>query len=453
MTDDPARSAPQARSAQPVPSALVFVGPRTKGLRLSRDHRLDELRAQLAIQPRRVDDDWFGWPLLTLDDAALSHNIDTMAGLCRDHGLWHAPHVKTPMSADLWLRQAAAGAWAATVAMPHQLRAARDWGARRVLLANELVDLRDARWLVAELDRDPLFQVWLEVDSDAGISVLASALAGASADVRARLRPLVEVGVPGGRTGARTAEQAVALTRRLIAERLRVDGVIGFEGTVAPDASAASLGAVRDWVETLLAIAREVERASAQWRAACPSGPIDPFLVSVGGSAYLDVVAPALAALPARGWQGVLRSGAYLTHDHVHYAELNPWSRLPDGRRLDPAITIWAQVLSVPEPGLALLGAGRRDVPYDLDAPVPLWWRRPAAHGRLGAPTLFHQTARVRGFDDQHAFLVLDDRPAPLAVGDVVGLGISHPCTAFDKWRLAAVTRGDDVIDLYPLDF
>ena len=32
---------------------------------------------------------------------------------------------------------------------------------------------------------------------------------------------------------------------------------------------------------------------------------------------------------------------------------------------------LWGSVLSRPEPGLALLGFGKRDVPFDIDLPMP----------------------------------------------------------------------------------
>jgi len=41
----------------------------------------------------------------------------------------------------------------------------------------------------------------------------------------------------------------------------------------------------------------------------------------------------------------------------------------------------------------------------------------------------------VTALNDQHAYVVIP-ASSTLAVGDVVRLGISHPCTAFDKWRL-----------------
>ncbi len=44
--------------------------------------------------------------------------------------------------------------------------------------------------------------------------------------------------------------------------------------------------------------------------------------------------------------------------------------------------------------------------------------------------------------NDQHAYLRLDQRTA-LAPGDLVCLGISHPCTTLDKWRLIPVVSED----------
>ena len=62
--------------------------------------------------------------------------------------------------------------------------------------------------------------------------------------------------------------------------------------------------------------------------------------------------------------RGLLRSGCYVTHDHGHYQRLvqrvNERCGCTDGLR--PALQLWTCVQSVPEPGLAILTAGRRDV-------------------------------------------------------------------------------------------
>ena len=45
---------------------------------------------------------------------------------------------------------------------------------------------------------------------------------------------------------------------------------------------------------------------------------------------------------------------------------------MPEDGSLTAALQVWAQVLSTPEPGLAILGAGKRDLPFDLGLPVPV---------------------------------------------------------------------------------
>jgi D-serine deaminase-like pyridoxal phosphate-dependent protein len=140
------------------------------------------------------------------------------------------------------------------------------------------------------------------------------------------------------------------------------------------------------------------------------------------------------------GWEGrprptvVLRSGAYITHDHGHYASVSPASRQPATAplSLQPALELWAAVLSRPEPELALLNAGRRDVSFDEGLPVPLRIRH--RDGQVGGV----EGMQVTALNDQHAYLRIP-AGACLVPGDLVGLGISHPCTAFDKWRLIPV--------------
>jgi D-serine deaminase-like pyridoxal phosphate-dependent protein len=133
----------------------------------------------------------------------------------------------------------------------------------------------------------------------------------------------------------------------------------------------------------------------------------------------------------------VLRSGAYVTHDHGFYARMTP-SEQPGGSgpQLRPALELWARVLSAPEPGLAIADAGRRDSSFDQGMPIPLRVRRPDGQ-ECDASGL-----RVTQLDDQHAYLRL---PAgfELRPADLVCLGISHPCTAFDKWQLIPVVDED----------
>ncbi|MCP2262939.1 alanine racemase [Promicromonospora thailandica] len=396
----------------------------------------------------RIDDPTFLWPLLTLDEAALEHNITTVAGAFAAAGVEHAPHVKTHMARRVWERQSAVGVWGATVATPGQLRSVAGWGVPRVFLANEIVDPRDIAWLRSALDGSgTLDEVWVYVDSDRGLDLLVTGFAGAAPEVVARLGVLVELGVPGGRTGLRTRADVVALAGRVHDAGLRLVGVAGYEGPVASGTSEEELAAVGRWCDEL----RETGLGVA--------GLVDgPLVLSAGGSAFADVVARHLGA-PLRDAAGadvptraVLRSGAYVTHDHGHYLHADPWTRL-GAEALRPAIRVWATVLSAPEPGLVIVALGRRDVSFDIDLPTPLVARTLDAAGRLGAYREL-TGVRVTALNDQHAYLSLDAASdGVLQPGDVIGFGISHPCTTLDKYRTALVTRGDDVVEQVALDF
>jgi D-serine dehydratase len=126
----------------------------------------------------------------------------------------------------------------------------------------------------------------------------------------------------------------------------------------------------------------------------------------------------------------VLRSGGYVSHDAGRLHRTSPL----DGRRapgepleLRDALQAWAVVLSRPEPGLAVLGTGKRDVAYDVELPMPV-----RLHRRGGSVADLHGAATVTKLMDQHAFMTVDPALA-IAPGDIVVLGLSHPCAAFDK--------------------
>jgi D-serine deaminase-like pyridoxal phosphate-dependent protein len=136
----------------------------------------------------------------------------------------------------------------------------------------------------------------------------------------------------------------------------------------------------------------------------------------------------------------LLRSGAYVSHDDGHYRELTPFNRVPDEGTLEPAFRLWTQVVSRPAAEQAFTNAGKRDAAYDLHLPFAQVVR-PAS----GGPERPADGITVTGLSDQHAWL----RTAPeadLEVGDWVGLGLSHPCTSFDKWQLIPVAEADGTV-------
>ena len=183
----------------------------------------------------------------------------------------------------------------------------------------------------------------------------------------------------------------------------------------------------------------------------------DEVLMTAGGSAVFDLVADHLRPELGRPMRGILRSGCYLTHDHVQYHHHLSLvgQRLGLDHTLRPALEVISLVQSVPEPGLALLTMGKRDVSHDLDLPVPLWRAQARCESNQTKPC--PTDWRIVALNDQHAHLRFDPQ-TPQAehprVGELVGCGISHPCTTFDKWRWMPVV--DDryhVVDAISIHF
>jgi D-serine dehydratase len=370
------------------------------------------------------------FPVCIAKESAIQGNRLWMRGFLASSGVLIAPHAKTTMSPQLLAMQLQDGAWGFTVATAQQLCVLRSCGMRRILIANQLVGKANVQYVYQELDRDPSLEVYALVDSP---DSLAHILKWAPLKGAGCLALLVEVGADGGRTGCRSPESAIALAQRIASSgsRVRLGGIEAYE-SVFPNLEAGErLQRIEHLLDQVIQVADHV--GSAGWFKG--SRP----LLSAGGSEYFDRVAARLRTSADTGQATVLlRSGCYITQDDLAYARAyqNLKSRSPQmcppGQNLTAALEVWAVVQSRPEPGLALLTAGKRDVSYDFEMPVPVRWFRPGTHVEAQPVP---DGCRIRRLNDQHAFLEFPTE-CEFEVGDLVGLGISHPCTTFDKWSL-----------------
>lgn len=356
-------------------------------------------------------------PALVLYAEDVLHNIETMADYCREQGALLAPHGKTTMAPQIFARQIDAGAWAMTAATPTQCRLYRRFGVQRILLANQLVSAAAIRWLCAELRADSDFELFCLVDSAQGAAQLDAQLGRFGAP--RQIRVFAEIGYAGGRTGVRDdSGLAACVDATNAATHLDLVGIECFEGLFAASETDASLEHVDAYLDAVVAgFVASVEKGAL---------PPEP-LVSAGGSAFFDRVVAKLGSLPARL---VLRSGCYVTQDGGFYQKVSPLAgRGEGGSRLRNAIELWSAVLSRPERDYAIVDFGRRDAPFDQGMPIPTHWRN--ADG-VKAPLPGGEVIRL---SDQHAHVRLPER-APCEVGDLLCFSISHPCGAFDRWRV-----------------
>ncbi|WP_416430090.1 alanine racemase [Paenarthrobacter nicotinovorans] len=383
-------------------------------------------------------------PLLTLDAQALQGNADHLAKWCADKGVLLAPHGKTTMSPQLWAEQLNRGAWGITLANFAQLRVARGFGVRNLQLANSLTDPHAIQWVA---EQDSTILSW--VDSVDTVALIERTLA----DTDSVLDVLVELGAHGGRTGARGVDAALEVARAVdAAEHLRLVGVAGYEGSLAHTADDAGLAAVRGYLAKMRLLHEELLAAGLYG-----SGSV---IITAGGSAYFDDVVTVLSPCISTTAEAaptvshslkvdlMIRSGAYIIHDDGFYRGISPFSRAGN-QPFSPGMYGWARVVSQPEPGLALLDAGKRDLPFDEGLPEPQF-----IGSTLGGAMEALVGAEITSVNDQHSFLTFNPDTTTVRPGDVVRLGLSHPCTAFDKWTvipvLADSTPGGDqtVVDL-----
>jgi D-serine dehydratase len=395
-------------------------------------------RAMASSSKVNVLEQGLHFPLLLLKETALAFNLAVMAEWCGANHFLLAPHGKTTMTPRIFERQLQAGAWGITVATVSQAVICAESGVPRILIANQVVGQANARSLAGIAKAYPSVDLLCLVDSVETVDFLHGVWQAAG--VGRPLGVLIERGRQGWRTGAQSLEDGLRLCAEVLKhpETLRLRGIEGFEGSAHASDLAEEGRMAREFLSEVMALAAAFEKSDGK--------SAEPLIVSIGGSSFLDAVWQLGAQMP-KGWQTVIRSGCYVTHDHGYCAsklaaaeERSAAAHLP---RFRPAIELWSMVQSKPEERLAILNFGKRDCSYDLGLPIPLF-----AHKATGARLeLGHAT--VSDTNDQHAYL-RGEAVADLKVGDMVSCGISHPCTSFDKWRtLPVVDDAYNVLDIY----
>ncbi|TFH87831.1 amino acid deaminase [Billgrantia azerbaijanica] len=362
-------------------------------------------------------------PAAVIHEAPLAHNLAWMQRFASDHGARLAPHGKTTMAPALFHRQLAAGAWGITLATAAQCRAAFAHGVTRLLMANQLVGEANMAIIARLIEAGAEF--YCVVDSAANVAQLGRYFGA----LDLRLSVLIELGIDGGRCGCRDQDAVLALAERVVSEpALVLAGLEGYEGVVHGDNPERD---VRAYAWHLVEAAQMLDH----------DGLIEAHtpLITASGSAWYDLVAAVFQeARLGPHFVPVLRPGCYVVHDHGLYrrAQRDVLGRRPDlERALQPALEVFAQVVSLPEPGLAIVGLGKRDIGFD-QLPEPL--RRYREGGTVDR-ALAVDGWRVTKLMDQHAFVALPEDPdgdnGEVRVGDIVAFGTSHPCLTFDKWR------------------
>ncbi|CAH6849387.1 D-serine deaminase [Vibrio chagasii] len=375
---------------------------------------------------RLVDED-ISLPVAIIKQSALTNNLNWMQSFADHHQVKLSPHGKTSMTPDFFRQQLENGAWGITVATPAQAEIAAMAGAKRIIMANQLVgktNMAIIEQLISEFDVD----FYCCVDSSVNVQQLNQYFA----NKKQTLKVLIEFGVPGGRCGCRSPQEVLELAQTIQdTPALSLAGIEVYEGVIHGD------NAEQD-IRTFL------NQALSSVESLASDGLITGQPIITGaGSAWYDVVAECLSNLT--DYLAIIRPGCYAIHDTGIYldaqskvlqrAQVNQGYACELGGDLESALEVWAYVISRPEPTKLVIGLGKRDVAFDAGLPI-------AERGYRNGEAISVKGLTATAVMDQHTF-VETDGSAEIEVGDMIAFSTSHPCLTFDKWRYIAISDDD----------
>ncbi|MGF1837442.1 amino acid deaminase [Vibrio atlanticus] len=375
---------------------------------------------------RLVDED-ISLPVAIIKQSALTNNLNWMQSFADHHQVKLSPHGKTSMTPAFFRQQLKNGAWGITVATPAQAEIAAMAGAKKIIMANQLVgktNMAIVEQLISEFDVD----FYCCVDSSINVQQLSQYFA----NTQQTLKVLIEFGVPGGRCGCRSPQEVLELAQFIQdTPTLSLAGIEVYEGVIHSD------NAEQD-IRTFL------NQALTSVESLTSDGLITGQPIITGaGSAWYDVVAECLANLT--DYLAIIRPGCYAIHDTGIYldaqskvlqrAQVNQGYACELGGDLESALEVWAYVISRPEPTKLVVGLGKRDVAFDAGLPI-------AERGYRNGEAISVKGLTATAVMDQHTF-VETDGSSEIEVGDMIAFSTSHPCLTFDKWRYIAISDDD----------
>lgn len=372
-------------------------------------------------------------PVAVIKQDKIKKNAKWMADFTAKHNMLLAPHGKTTMSTELFKIQLDAGAWGITLATVAQVINAFEAGITRVIMANQLVGKfhfeQIAKWLESSK-----VEFYCFADSIENLTDIGDFFAERNLSVNV----LLEVGIKGGRCGLRSAKDISSLVATCEQyTSLELMGIAFYEGVIGGENAAQQVKVFVDEVSTLAKRLQVENRYNT-----------DKPIITGAGSAWYDIVAKTLYDNSCSdNFNIILRPGCYLIHDTGIYqkAQQAIMARsqiaydIPGD--LENSLSIWAYVLSLPEPGLAIIGMGKRDVAFDAGLPTAELIYSVKTNQLRAVNSAF----KVEKIMDQHCMLRYSD-DQPLRVGDMMSFSTSHPCLTFDKWRQIGIVEDEWVI-------
>ena len=339
-------------------------------------------------------------PALLLDLEVMDENLRAMAAFFANRPQKLRPHFKTPKTPEVARRQLEAGAIGITAAKPGEVEVLSRAGLGPILLANQIVGAKKIDRLFA---LPPKPEIIIAVEGELNVYELEAGAkrAGRSIDV------IVEVDTGMHRCGTATAEETVALVRRIAAGPLRYRGIMGYEGhaVLIPDK------------EKRERIAREALTELSRHVAALRSAGLAPEIVSAGGTGTYDITG---------SWPDVteVQAGSYIFMDGAY--------RMVRPDLGGPALTLLTTVISR-RGDRAIVDAGLKSLTNEF-----------------GAPAGKDLPIKLSRLSEEHG--QLDASGTEIVAGMKIEIVPSHNDTTINLHTEYYVMRGDEVVAIWPIE-
>ena len=349
-------------------------------------------------------------PALLIDLDAFERNLRRLPQKIAGARVRLRPHAKTHKCPVIALAQVELGAVGVCVQKVGEAEAMVFGGVRDVLVSNEIAGAPKLRRLAALARR-----ARVAVCADDASQVMA--LEEAASEAGVTIPVYVEIDVGAGRCGVEPGAPALALSRE-IEEKPHLE----FAGLQAYHGSAQHR---RLWEERRRAIAEASEKA-AQTRALLEKSGIPCKIVTGAGTGSFEFETES-------GVYDELQCGSYIFMDADYGRNLDR-DGAPVGT-FEPALFVWASVMSRPKEDRAILDAGLKALAFDSGPPLV-----------FGEEGVLYERA-----SDEHGKLLVTTPTNRLAIGDKLKLVPGHcdPTVNLYDWYVAI--RGERVEAIWPI--
>lgn len=367
---------------------------------------LDDRRLHGALINAHGSRERLNTPALLIELDALERNIQQMARLAEAKGIRLRPHAKTHKSADIAMRQIAAGAVGVCCAKLGEAEALAAEGVSSILITSPVVTIPGMRRLAA-LNKE-LKELIVVVDHPDNARLLAKSVYPNT------LQVLIDVDPGIRRTGVTTPETAARLYEVISKlPELRYRGLQYYCGL---QQHVATFSERRDAIAERTEYLRSVIAKVGQ-----------PEIVSGGGTGTCHIDAE-LAVI--NEWQ----VGSYVFMDR-QYADCDL-----TGDRTQPfdfALLIETRVVSANSAGIATCDAGFKAMATDAGAPKII----------AGAP----EGAGYHFMGDEHGLVVDPALKHSWELADKLTLAVPHCDPTVNLYDAYHVVRGDVLVDIWPV--